>query len=153
MKKIMTVITLIALISTGCNGQKKQNIEKKTDQTMPETSITVNKEYDENGNIIRYDSTYSYYYSNIINNRTLSDSILDEFKRQFNDRYFFSNDPFFNDMFFQDSLMKFDFYKKNFFIDRFRKNWYHMDDLFQQMDSVKNQYFFRQFRDTVIKVP
>ncbi len=151
MKKIMTVLFFMSLIFTGCNGQKNKNTEDKTDKNQPETNIIVNKEYDEDGNIIKYDSTYSYYYSNIENNQFVGDSLFNSFRKQFNKRYSFSDDPFFNNIFFQDSLLNFDFYKKDFFKDRFTKNWQHMNELFQEMDSVKNDFFKYQFQDTINK--
>ena len=44
--------------------------------TNPQTSIKVDKKYDSKGNLIKYDSTYSYYYSNIKDNKNLEDSIF-----------------------------------------------------------------------------
>ena len=149
MKKIMTVLFFLLLIFTGCDAQKKKNTEDKTGKNQPETNIIVNKEYDENGNIIKYDSTYSYYYSNIENNQFVGDSLFSSFREHFNKRYSFSNDPFFDNIFFQDSLLDFDFYKKDFFKDRFSNNWQHMNKLFQEMDSIKNHFFIYQFQDTI----
>jgi len=110
-------------------------------------TIKVVLKYDENGNLIRYDSSYSYYYSNIENDTLLRDSIFDQFRFHFNQKYFFSEEPFFNDLFFQDSLLKFDFYKNDFFSNRFRSNMEHIDRLFNEMDSIKNQFFMDQFKD------
>ncbi len=42
---------------------------------QPKEDIKVNKEYDENGYLIRYDSTYTYYYSNIEGDEIVADSI------------------------------------------------------------------------------
>ena len=117
----------------------------KTMSNAPKTNIRVNKEYDKNGNLIRYDSTYSYFYSNTINNDSIRDSIYENFKNHFNRNYFFSNEPFFDNLFFQDSLLKYDFYKKDFFYDRFRQNMGRMDRLFREMDSLKNNYYHNQF--------
>jgi hypothetical protein len=149
MKKIITVLFFLSLIFTGCNGQKNKNTKDTSGKKQPETNIIVNKEYDEDGNIIRYDSTYSSYYSNIENNQFVEDSIFNSFRNHFNERYSFSNDPFFNNIFFEDSLLNFDFYKKDFFKDRFNNNWQHMNKLFQEMDSIKNNYFRYQFQDTI----
>ncbi|MCB4234259.1 hypothetical protein LDL59_01710 [Kaistella anthropi] len=47
---------------------------------QPIEDIKVNKEYDENGNLIRYDSTYTYYYSNIEGDEIAADSIFNNFR-------------------------------------------------------------------------
>lgn len=138
----------IALLITlsSCNGQSKK-VENITmiDSVAPQTNIVVNKEYDQDGNLIRYDSTYSYYYSNIEGDTILGDSILSNFKSHFNEKYFFSDQPYFKDFFFDDSLMWYDFYKKDFFYNRFRNNMERMNSLFREMDSIKNKYFIEQF--------
>ena len=137
---------LLSLALFGCNGQtKNEKMAIQTDTIQPKTDIRVNREYDKNGNLIRYDSTYSYYYSNIEGDTVLKDSIFSDFRDYFNGQYGFSEDPFFNDFFFEDSLLHYDFYKKDFFTDRFRRDMGSMDQLFQQMDSIKNVFFYRQF--------
>lgn len=151
MKKIVIISFLVSMIFTACNGQKKEGTVEEEKKAQPATNIIVNKEYDEDGNIIKYDSTYSYYYSNIEHNEFAGDSIMKLFKERFNNRYFFSEDPFFNKLFFQDSLMQFDFYKKDFFRNRFLDNWEHMDQLFHEMDSIKNNFFRYQYKVDTIK--
>jgi hypothetical protein len=111
----------------------------------------VNKEYDKNGNLIRYDSTYSAYYSNILNDSVRGDSIFKNFKSQFNQKYLFSQKPYFNDFFFQDSLLKYDFYKNAFFSNRFKNNMQQMDKLFLEMDSMKNYFFENQLQNPSAK--
>ena len=69
MKK--TAFTLLFLILfLGCNSQEKENQETQTDKKekaiiKPKEKWDVKKEYDEFGNLIKYDSIYSYSYSNI----------------------------------------------------------------------------------------
>lgn len=142
---IRTFITVIALSLTflGCNGQKVEN-KKQPEANSPQTNINVKKEYDKNGNILSYDSTYSYYYSSIKNDTVKRDSIYELFKNQFNQKYFFSSEPYFHNFFFQDSLLKYDFYKKDFFTNRYRNNMSKMDSLFWNMDIMKNDFFNNQ---------
>jgi hypothetical protein len=156
MKKIIFFITVVAIIFNSCNAQKKGN-KKNNDnvKNIPKTNIVVNKEYDDNGDLIKYDSVYTYYYSNIEGNPKLEDSILNKFKSTFNDKYFFSNEPFFDNLFFNDSLLIYDFYKEDFFTKRFYDNMQMMEQLFMQMDSVKNHFFYnnnltRKIRDLII---
>jgi hypothetical protein len=138
---------MLTVTLSGCNGQKgKKDMADTVQVNAPKTDIRVNKEYDKNGNLIKYDSTYSYFYSSIKNNEWKRDSIFENFKNHFNQNYFFSNEPYFHNMFFQDSLLKYDFYKKDFFYDRFIQNMNRMDRLFREMDSVKNGFYKEQLQ-------
>ena len=141
---LIAIALSFTLIS--CNGQtKRQNGESVNNKANPQTNIKVDKKYDDKGNLVKYDSTYSYYYSNVNGNNKLKDSILNNFKNYFNSNYFFSTSPYFNDFFFQDSLLNYDFYRKDFFMNRFRNNMRKMDSLFWSMDSLKNSFFKKQF--------
>lgn len=112
---------------------------------QPIEDIKVNKEYDENGNLIRYDSTYTYYDSNIEGDEIAADSIFNNFRNMFENNYSFSTTPYFNDLFFEDSLLKYDFYKNDFFHERFMNNMQQMERLFWEMDSIGNKFSMEQF--------
>ncbi|MFQ3578649.1 MAG: hypothetical protein SNJ71_00735 [Bacteroidales bacterium] len=146
--KWIAMFIAFSLIFLSCNGQKtNKNI---TDTTLisgnqPRENIKVNKEYDKDGNLIRYDSTYTYYYSNIKGNKAVADSIFNNFRNMFENTYPFSTKPYFDNLFFQDSLLHYDFYKKDFFYNRFMQNMQRMDRLFWEMDSIKNKFFMEQF--------
>jgi hypothetical protein len=150
--KWITLFIAVSLIFSSCNGQEENKDQSKnnTDSTLslynqPKEDIKVYKEYDKNGNLIRFDSTYTYYYSNIDGNKTKGDSIFNNFRNMFENRYPFSRKPYFNHLFFEDSLLHYDFYKKDFFLERFRQNRQLMDRLFSEMDSIKNKFFLEQF--------
>jgi hypothetical protein len=145
MKLTGFLIVVAMLISSGCSGQTNKKNSSDEVPGKPKTSIRVNKEFDKEGNLIRYDSTYSY--SNSGNNLLTNDSVFDDFKDHFNRSYFFSNEPYFEHFFFDDSLMMRDFYKDDFFIHRFRNNSTAMDSLFLKMDKFKNEFFEKQFKD------
>lgn len=147
MKRIWMIFISVTLILNSCNGQEK---ELKSDKlgalkNAPKEDVKVNKEYDEDGNLIKYDSTYTYFYSNIENDSIAEDSIFTNFKNMFELQYPFSYKPYFNDLFFEDSLMKYDFYKEDFFLERFKQNMVQTEKMFQDMDSIKNKYFLEQF--------
>jgi len=144
MIRLVIIAIALSMLINSCNGQKNEK-DIKLNQNLPQTNIKVNKEYDEKGNIIKYDSTYSSYYSNIKGDTVLRDSIFNNFKTRFNQKYFFSTQPYFNDFFFEDSLLGYDFYKKDFFYNRFRNNTQLMDNLFHEMDSIKNSFYNQQF--------
>ena len=149
MKRIQLFTLTFLLILFGCkkplDGYSNSDLTNEVDP--PREDIVVNKEYDEAGNIIKYDSTYRSFYSNIQNNKILEDSILKDFKSMFEKKYPFSYNPSFNDFFYRDSLMQYDFYKKNFFKDRFNQNKQWTEKLLQEMDSVKDKFFNEQFPD------
>lgn len=150
MMRFMLVAVLLTIGLASCNGQERKKTVMK-DQNKPQTDIKVTKKYDKNGNLVKYDSLYSSYYSNFQNDSIMRDSAVTQFKRYFNGKYKFSEEPFFNDLFFQDSLLKYDFYRKDFFSKRFANNMDKMDKLFEQMDSLKNQYFLEQTKPQIPK--
>ncbi len=145
MKQIIFSLFLSVLALVGCNAQNQEGTGKinidSTNIIKPQTEVKVNKEYDDQGNLIRFDSTYSYSYSNIENDTLLEDSIMSNFKHHFNKSNYFSSDPFFTDLFFQDSLLQNDFYNNDFFIERFKQNHQKMNRLFFEMDSIKKHFF------------
>jgi len=66
MKHVIAIACLAVVFQiSSCQGQDEKQKGKEKPAVNPQTNISVNKEYDESGNLIRYDSTYSYYYSNI----------------------------------------------------------------------------------------
>ena len=147
MKLKWILILAVTLIFSGCKGQenKLENNKLSDAKNAPKEDIIVNKQYDEDGNLTKFDSTYTYFYSNIDNDTIAEDSIFTDFRKMFEFQYPFSYNPLFNNFFFQDSLMQYDFYKEDFFSERFRQNMKQTEKLFQEMDSVKNKFFMEQF--------
>ncbi len=139
---LILMFVSLFILSACSNGQiyPKKSV-KKDSLFKPETNVKVNKEYDDEGNLIRYDSTYTSFYSNIEKNNTLADSIFNNFKLDFKSQFPFSDKSYFNDLFFIDSLLKYDFYKHDFFNQRFNMNRSGIEDLFREMDSIKNKYY------------
>ena len=77
MRQLITISLALSITLLSCNGQTKATEKQKADN-LPQTNIKVNKEYDKNGKIIKYDSTYSSYYSNIKTDSNLKDSIYEK---------------------------------------------------------------------------
>ncbi|HKR06193.1 MAG TPA: hypothetical protein VJY62_16275 [Bacteroidia bacterium] len=158
MKKLMAIMLLSFLVG-GCNGQKKQNEKSAkqlalTDTTYrPKVDVRVNKKYDEKGNIIQYDSTYSYYYSSpgTSENSISSDSVFSNFKIPLRNDYKGLFDDNMNSIFFNDSLFKYDFYNNDYFIKRFHLNMNRFENLFRQMDSIKSGMFRDTYPEGTIK--
>ena len=57
MKKFIVVAFLCVAVVSQSNGQEQKPKDK------PDEQITVNKKYDENGNLVQYDSTYVHQWS------------------------------------------------------------------------------------------
>jgi len=97
---------LIFIKNDGLYGNKSNLLSvKDTLKNQPKIEVRVNKKYDEQGNLIQYDSSYSIIYSTpeMLFYRGNSDSIMAHF------RHFFGNDNFFSDDFFYNNLHNFDF--------------------------------------------
>jgi len=147
MKNLMIILlSFFTLIS--CNAQSKKEKDNKSNKISKETikpkiDYKVNKEYDENGNLIRLDSTYTYYYSNIDKDAMMKDSVFKKINEHFN-----RNSPFgksFYDDFFQDGFNEDDFFQEDFFRGNFKRNHEMMNKMMQRMDSLKNQFFIEEF--------
>lgn len=95
MKAVNLIVISFLMVMSSCNAQDKNNSKeltltepsvKMTDpRTKPDICYKVNKQYDDKGNIIRYDSTYSYSYSGAkgANLDLQKDSVFSNFKSHF----------------------------------------------------------------------
>ena len=147
MKKLLILLSFFTLISCNAQGKKEEdnkNSKNSTKTNKPKIDYKVNKEYDENGNLIRLDSTYTYYYSNIDKDAMMKDSILKKLNQHFNMKDPFSN-SFFEDFFREDNFIKEDFFQEDFFRGNFKRNREMMNKMMQRMDSLKNQFFIEEF--------
>lgn len=146
--KTLNLLTLFCLLFFNCSGQDKT--QKTKDYTIkPDENITVNKEYDEFGNLKRYDSIYSYSYSS---NGKLSDSIKLQFQKHFNNHSFF-NDSFFNDFFGKDSISGGGFYPDDFFQKGFTNQNQHIQQMMRRMDSIQQLFFNQNSRPLIPAIP
>ena len=159
MKKIK-LMALLFLSMAACHGQRnsnkgatiKENPGKSTstyiDTTSnPKVEVKVNKKYDDKGNLIRFDSTYSYIYSSPEGkmDHIQSDSLYNDFKSYFRGNYDNLLSNRMNNIFLNDSLFNYDFFNKDYFSKRYEMNMKSFEQLFQQMDSVKSRYFSHNF--------
>ncbi len=143
MHRVILGIVIFLLIAS-CTTEKINGQQKSEDSLVvnkPQTKIIVNKEYDESGNLVKFDSSYSCFYSNLESDLTFSDSSFSHFQEQFFNSFPNIQKPFFNDMFFEDSLLNYDFYKDEFFSNRFKLNRQKLDGMFEKMDSLKNKFY------------
>jgi len=152
-KILITVLMLLAFSVAGSYAQNgKKELKTGPDSissSNPQTNIKVNKEFDKDGNLIRYDSTYSYYYSEDGPDLIMNDSILNDIKSYFNKSYPFTQDDFFDNFFFGDSLLTKDFFDDDYFSRKFQQNFDHMNELLLEMDSIKNRFFIQELPSKV----
>ena len=147
-------LSVIVLFAFGCNAQKTEQQKEKT-ENKPNESWTVNKEVDENGNVIRYDSTYTWSYSNVEGDsvNVNVDSLMNSFKNYFGAQMpsVFGQD-FMNPM-MNDSMLHRDFFAEDFFQNQFKYEFFDADKMFQRMDSIRGQFFKERLPELEQKIP
>lgn len=121
------------------------------DSINPNIDIRVNKEYDENGNIISYDSVYSYSYSSADDAflSLFNDSMLLDFSFFPDNPDFFFHHPMEHfksvDSMYFDSIFFHDFFGDGFFFQNDSSFKYMMPhdmfDFIEQMDSLQQKYY------------
>ncbi|MCK0190377.1 hypothetical protein [Arenibacter sp. F20364] len=154
MKKFVFTL-LLGMLLTGCqaqvdNSNAKDDLAGKHSDSLtadkPKISWKVDKKYDEAGNVIGYDSIYSYYYDNLKNlpKDMNLDSIMGSFKFfSRDDLSSFMEDHNFGQFMDVDSLMNGHHYFDDFF-ERQRSNGFSdMRELFRHMDSLQNMMMER----------
>ncbi len=152
------LLALLSLQVLGCNSQKNKAVEQVPvssvpDTTQPQVSIRVNKTYDDKGNLVQYDSAYSYYYSSPGGRikQLSSDSFYSQFRTRFHSRYDDWLDSSLEPIFFSDSLFKYDFLNSDYFNKRYELNRKRFNDLFREMDSLKTDMLKHYFPDGTMK--
>ncbi len=139
--------TAIMLNLSACNGQAMTDKGTAPVDTLaansdtPQVDVRVNKQYDEHGNLIAFDSSYTSVYQSRSGDAAFMDSMLKDFIPAFGMRYPFLNDPGFHSLFFPDSSFHQDFFHHDFFRKRMEMNQRYMQRMMEQMDSLKNQHF------------
>lgn len=134
---IFPLFLLISLVLFSFVSQNKNSdiyVPDNEDSLMknqPKVDVKVNKKYDENGNLIQYDSSYSVIYSSpgtdIQFNNMDSDSLMAMMRKHMKMNNLFDNDPFF------DNSSGFGFNHNEFFnMDPF-ENMRKMQDMMKKM--------------------
>jgi hypothetical protein len=151
--KLWGIVAALALCTSCQENYKGQHTaENKTQEPFaavdsldkPKVSIKVNRRYDDKGNLVGFDSTYSSYYSNVRGDTIKMDSLIHGFDSYFNHNRSFLFDDHFNNLFFNDSTRYPDFFHNDFFLKRYELNDAYMRDMMERMDSMKNRFFYEQ---------
>ncbi len=148
MKKVIALSVL--LLFTACKGQEKEDLEPRKEENQeiaqePKGSWQVQKEYDEQGNLIKYDSIYSYSYSNIKGDsiQINLDSIMDSFHGYFQDRAPFGWKDRFSFFPEHDSLFMKDFFTEDYFFKNWERHQTDVEGMIKKMDSLRNSFLQR----------
>jgi hypothetical protein len=94
MKSLNLILFSFLLMMSSCNAQNKKDTDKELSlnssegratqpSAKPDVRFKVNKQFDEKGNLIGYDSTYTYSFSGAGQNDTDMKQIFDDFPSQF----------------------------------------------------------------------
>jgi hypothetical protein len=134
-------LLILGLVFTGivsCHSQEVNTGKKVHGKNKPHEEIQVNRKYDDKGNLIEFDSTYSSYYSTYVGDTLDIDSVLQHFQMYFNHNMS-GMDP--NIYFGEDSTFLPGFFHNDFFEQQF----FHQDEMLlrmmREMDSIKNEFF------------
>jgi len=148
---VMSLIAIMAigLLTMSCqqgHGKDtaylaKDSIASSDSLKKPDVKIQVNRRYDDKGNLVGFDSTYSSFYSNINGDTVRMDSLMKSFDTYFGRQHSQLFDQQFNKLFFNDSLAYPDFFHRDFFIKRYELNDRYLRDMMHRMDSIKNRFY------------
>ncbi|WP_179345562.1 hypothetical protein [Winogradskyella ursingii] len=159
MKKVKLFL-FVAILATSCNAQDskitKDDIAKtkiKIDTiTSPEGSWKVNKELDENGNIIKYDSIYTWSSSGNLKGlkQIENDSLLNKMRSMLRRQFSMFNSPNLSNSIDSDSIMK-QFFSDDFFSDdsfskRMPNGFPNLEDIMKRMEAMQQQFFNNNHR-------
>lgn len=141
---------LSLLLVTGCRAQTEKessSITGRDTATEPKVSWKVNKQYDDKGNIIGYDSTYTWSYTGKQGQAAFVsvDSVMGAFSRQFQVVFpgMFNNS--FGGPVWGDSLFYNDFLQPDYFMKKYQGDYFDMEKMMKSMDSMKNNFLRRHY--------
>ena len=103
--------------------------------------------FDRNGNIIRYDSTYTYIYTYPNGNKeTINiDSIFNSFRPYFFDRGIDLMQKPFIDFFDSDSSFQQHFFDHDYFMNQFEMDMFRFEEMIHEIDSLRNLYLKEKY--------
>ena len=149
---------MIGLVSVSCKGQKKETKIVETEENRdnivekPKGTWKVDKEFDENGNLIWYDSIYSWSSNDKFENLSSidRDSLMQSFKSRFFTNFSGFENQGFETVFSQDSLFSKHFFTDDFFDSNFGNDFMDIDELTQQM-ITRQRKFLEKYQSEFIK--
>ena len=143
--------SLFVMLSSCHESTKGQDnealLQDSLSKNKPKVNVKVNRHYDDKGNVIGFDSTYTSYYSNIEGDTGRMDSLMKSFDSYFDKKHsnIFRNEL--HSLFFNDSAGYPDFFHNDFFLKRYETNDSYFRDMMNRMDSIKNRFYKDHIRD------
>ena len=152
--KAKVLMLALGLSLTGCNGQQetKQRPQlaeansqiKKEQNAVPRGNWKVTREVDDQGNVERYDSIYSYAYSSL-DGKEMNIEDVDSVMRSFQNYFQKSKPSSWNENmwnpFAGDSTLDENFFYEDYYQNRWRADFQDMNRRMQQMDSLRDLFF------------
>ncbi|MDT7829395.1 hypothetical protein RQM65_12015 [Pricia sp. S334] len=149
----LVMLSLAVILTASCKGQEHKNEEniqednQKQITEQPKGTWKVDKEFDEDGNLIRYDSIYSWSSSDYLGELAQKnpDSLLQSFRSKFYRNFKGFDDRGFGDFFTEDSLFTKRFFDKDFFDSQFGEDFMDIDRIRERMETMQ-QNFMERYR-------
>ncbi len=148
------IILAIALIGKGSPAQDDGEASQKShaqEDERPHVRWEVNKKTDEEGNVIRYDSTYTWSYTNMEGDSVSVsvDSVMRSFRDYFNEHFPTMWERSVENPMLRDSIFYRDFFWEDYFRDRWERDRFRIRDMMDRMDSLRNSFFNRHYPGSV----
>lgn len=136
MKRNILLFTVSLVFNLALQAQ---NLENNND-VNPRTKVEVNKHYDEKGNLIRYDSSYTFsYYNNI--ELLPADSLVKYLRRQFDGMGWPEPFSFRNDLLLPDNLIFGDFFRvPRFGTDQPKMLFDQMQEMMRRLENIRQSF-------------
>lgn len=151
--RALALVLVVAMFVSGCNAQEKKERSQSKDKiemsqanpspNQPKVDWKVNKKLDKNGNIVSYDSTYTWSYTNM-NGDSVSvnaDSVLQSFHQYFDHNFPQLWERNLNGPLWNDSLMRNHLFRDDYFMNMWNDNMVDMEKMFREMDSLRSRFF------------
>lgn len=153
MKKSALLLLALMFLGNGCHAQEKEEGARAQEQKETEKSGTpkgawkVHKEFDESGNLIRYDSIYSWSSADAMEDlATLDrDSLLQSMRSRFYEHFSGMDTLEFPNFFGRDSLFTKGFFDDGFFKSEFGRDFMDIDHMRKRMEAIQ-QEFLRKYQ-------
>jgi hypothetical protein len=136
------IVLSLNFCCTGQNNKPKEKEKTETTLEQPNGQWKVNKEFDKNGNLIKYDSIYSWSSNNRYDNLSSinKDSLLQSFQSRFFKDYSHFKNQGFSDLFTQDSLFSKHFFNDDFFDSGFGRDFMDIDEIRKEMLNRQKRF-------------
>lgn len=146
MKKLILSL-MVSMVFFGCNGQSKEEADKPAEltakaQNPPQGQWKVNREYDRNGNLIRFDSIYSWSSTEHLDDlgAMARDSVLHSFKSRIYRSFPKVGAEGFPGFFAGDSLLGNRFFEDDFFASPMGRDLMDLDAIQKRMEEMQRRF-------------